>query len=112
MNVEVIQKKYTVVVDSPSRVNVLFVGTQGPQGPAGPSGLAARVVGETPSGAINGSNATFITAFRFVPESVEVVVNGLTQKKPDDFNTSGSQTILMSSSPEANTNLLVNYLRS
>lgn len=86
---------------------------QGPPGPPGPAGGAASFVfGETPSGTVNGSNATFTTAFSFVPETVEVFVNGLKQKRVTHFNTSGSNTILFSDSPQSGDLILVNYLRS
>lgn len=100
----------TVEVNRP--VSVVSVGIPGAAGPAGPSGLAAQITGEVPSGSIDGSNATFQTEFEFVPESVDVTVNGLRQKRVDDFNTSGTQTITLVVSPEIGTNLLVNYLRA
>jgi hypothetical protein len=121
--VEVIQKKYLVEVyppDSPARqievnaaqqVSIMLIGTQGPPGPAGASALAASVVGETPIGAVNGVNASFQTAFDFIPESVAVVVNGLQLKKVDEFNTSGTRNISLSVSPNAGEIILVNYLR-
>ncbi len=69
------------------------------------------VVGETPSGAVNGSNATFTSLSPFVPESVEVMINGLYQKRVRDFNTSGVQTIILSSSPNAGELILINYTK-
>ncbi len=100
------------IVQIQERIEIVTEGIQGPQGPPGVPGNGVQVVSEIPSGSINGSNATFTTAFAFVPESVVVFVNGLRQKKPDDFNTSGSQTIVFSVSPETGTNLLVDYMRS
>ncbi|MCC6328987.1 MAG: hypothetical protein IT174_10755 [Acidobacteria bacterium] len=110
--VEVIQKRYQVEVTEPASVVITVSGTQGPQGPPGPSGLAAQVVGETPAGAVDGSNATFTTAFAFIPESVDVTVNGLRQKRIDDFNTSGASTILLAVSPGPGEKVLINYLRA
>lgn len=69
------------------------------------------VIGETPNGDVNGANATFTTDYNFVPETVALFVNGLIQKKPIDFNTSGQTTILTAFSPEHDDVMLVNYLR-
>lgn len=81
-------------------------------GPPGLSGENRRVVGEIPTGAINGSNATFTTQFSFVPESVEVLVNGLAQRSPDHFNTTGTNTITLTDSPTMGEIIQVNYLRT
>lgn len=69
------------------------------------------VSNETPAGLIDGSNATFTTAFHFIPESVEVMVNGLYQKRIRDFNTTGNHTIILAISPGAGETLLVNYIK-
>ena len=76
------------------------------------AGQANQVFGEVPSGAVNGSNATFTTAYNFVAGSVQVFVNGLLQKIITDYNTSGTTTILLAVSPTVNENILVNYLKA
>ncbi len=68
------------------------------------------VFGETPTGSINGSNATFISQFNFVPESVVVLVNGLEQRRVTDFNTSGTQTIILSDAPLTGESVRINYI--
>lgn len=73
---------------------------------------AMYVIADVPSGAVNGSNATFLTTFDFIPESVQVFVNGVFQKKTEDFNTSGTNTIILAVSPLTGEVILVNYLRS
>mgnify|MGYP000146101969 CR=1 FL=1 len=87
---------------------------QGRQGPAGPPGASGAdiVVGETPSGTINGSNATFTSANDFIPESVAVFVNGLFQQRVTDFNTSGVRTITLAASPTAGEVVRINYTRA
>jgi len=67
------------------------------------------VIGETPMGAINGSNATFMTAYSFVPESVRVMVNGIRLKLLDEYTTTGLTTINLMVSPEVNDLILVDY---
>lgn len=87
-------------------------GPTGPQGPAGPPGSGIMVTGEIPAGAINGSNATFTAAFNFIPESVEVQINGLVQRRVTDFNTTGTQTIILTSSPTPGETVQVDYQRA
>lgn len=67
------------------------------------------VIGETPSGTINGSNATFTTASGFVPESVQVFVNGVSQTNTVDYTTSGVNTIIFNFSPVNGDYIRVNY---
>jgi hypothetical protein len=70
------------------------------------------VLGEVPSGAIDGVNADFISAFDFVPESVEVIANGLLQSRIDEFNTSGTRNIHLNFSPQIGERILISYLRT
>lgn len=81
-------------------------------GPQGSSSGTSEMQAETPSGVVNGANATFVSTYAFVPESVAVYVNGLLQRKVTDYNTSGSNTILFSSSPLALDAIFITYLRA
>lgn len=75
-------------------------------------GVGDQVIsGEVPSGLIDGSNATFQSAFDFVPETVAVYVNGLNQKRIQDFNTSGTRVISLSDSPGVGEEILLSYVR-
>lgn len=67
------------------------------------------VIGEIPSGAVNGSNATFTTAQNFVPESVQVFINGVSQTNAVDYTTSGTTTISLNVSPVSGDYIRVNY---
>lgn len=67
------------------------------------------VVGETPSGLINGANSIFQTAQNFVPESVQVFVNGVSQTLTVDYTTSGTTTIQLNASPIVGDYIRVNY---
>lgn len=69
------------------------------------------VFNEVPQGGVNGSNAVFMSAYDFVPESVEVFINGLLQKPIIHFNTSGNQTILFTESPNSGDQILINYIK-
>lgn len=76
-----------------------------------PSYARERVIDEVPSGLINGSNATFTTAQNFLPESVEVTLNGIAQRKGSGFDyvTTGNETIIFATSPEVGDTILVDY---
>lgn len=78
----------------------------------GSGGAVDIVFGETPAGAVNGSNATFTTAFPFVPESVMVDINGLGLKRVAHFNTTGTTTILLSDSPTTGEIITVTYIKA
>lgn len=103
-----------VSVSTPSNVVQVNVNGSIPI-PIGVSGGGASaddfVFGETPNGVINGINATYTTDFDFVPETVEVKLNGLTQKVVDDYNTSGTDTIIFLVSPLTDDKILVNYIK-
>lgn len=75
-------------------------------------GTGLVVYGETPSGAIDGVNATFQSLHDFVPESVAVYLNGVRQRLVDDYQTSGTQTVVLSVSPSVGEKVLFDYLRS
>jgi hypothetical protein len=108
--IEIIQRRAEVNLSPTTRREIKLVPT-GVPGPPGLSGSLVTVVGETPVGVINGSNATFHTQFAFVPESVEVFVNGLALRRPEHFNTSGPSTITLSDAPSSGEIIHVNYLR-
>ena len=76
------------------------------------SGDSLRVINEAVTGTINGSNATFTTAFDFIPESIEIKVNGIMQKLSDDYTTSGAHTIQFVSSPVSGDKILISYTKA
>jgi hypothetical protein len=69
------------------------------------------VKGESPSGVLNGINATFNSALDFLPESLEVFLNGMKLKLIDDYNTSGNNTIQLSISPTTGETISINYIK-
>lgn len=103
-----------ILIDSPdTELPVMMLAQRGSDGPAGRDGAGAgnSIVGEIPLGAINGINAVFTTANNFIPESVSVFLNGLNQKRISEFNTSGTNTIVVAESPNPGEIILVNYLK-
>lgn len=69
------------------------------------------VKGEVPSGVLNGVNATYYSSFPFLPESLEVFLNGMKSKIIGDYNTSGNNTIQLLFSPLAAETLSINYIK-
>lgn len=59
---------------------VVFGVTPGPAGPIGQAGDGAQVFGEVPTGAMNGTNATFTTAQDAEAATVSVFLNGLRER--------------------------------
>lgn len=69
----------------------------------------AFIIGENPNGIINGSNAIFTVDNSFVPESVQVFLNGVSQVNGEDFFTTGVNTINLNISPIVGDRLRINY---
>jgi hypothetical protein len=69
------------------------------------------ILSEVPTEPINGVNATFTTVHPFIPETVEVMLNGLKQHQTADFNTNGDRTIILAESPDAGEILQINYIK-
>lgn len=69
-----------------------------------------NVIGEIPA-PVSGSNHSFVTAFDFIPESVEVYINGLRQTLVIHFNTHLTTNILLVDDLETGDTIIVNYER-
>jgi hypothetical protein len=78
--------------------------------PAG-SSFPSFVIGESPIGTINGINNIFTSQNPFVPETVELFLNGIVQFKPAHYQTVGNNTLLISDSPLVTDTLLLNYIK-
>lgn len=72
---------------------------------------ATERIEENLIGTIDGSNATFTTSESFNPSTVTIYINGIRQKKPNDFNTVGNNTVLFTLSPEIGDDLYVTYVK-
>ena len=74
-----------------------------------PINVEHRIFNETPIGVMNGSNIFFTSRNDFVPGSVTLFLNGIFQRIVMDFNTVGTNTIILSGSPSSSENILINY---
>jgi hypothetical protein len=103
---------FTIETKEGDVFTIVCVAAQGPAGPPGTSsGSSSWEIGEVPSGAINGSNATFTSAFDFIPGKVTVYSSGIRLKLGTDFNTSGTRTIQLTFSPSAGESITIDYQR-
>jgi hypothetical protein len=66
-------------------------------------------INETPTGIVNGINNIFVSSLSFIPGTEEIFLNGLKQKIIEDYNTSGTNTIIFNTSPTVGENILINY---
>lgn len=84
-----------------------------PQNPAGNYGINYTnfIIGETPTGLVNGSNPTYHSINLFRISSLEVFRNGIRQKIIDDYNTVGTNTINFVRSPLVGEKILLNYIK-
>ena len=73
--------------------------------------LNKLVHNETPSGIINGTNALFNSLSPFVPESLQVYVNGLLIKPIDEWVNIGNNQIRLQFSPGNGESILINYIK-
>lgn len=71
-------------------VTLLQVNTPGPQGPPG-IGTSGVILGEVPTGAIDGANQNYTALANFT--LIWVWLNGVRMKAGTDYNVSGANTI-------------------
>jgi hypothetical protein len=80
-------------------------------GGGGGGGIGTGVVGETPSGAIDGNNNVFILSHLPISNTIKIFLNGLRQKENLDFIIYGA-TIMTATPPFPNDILLADYYYS
>jgi len=91
-------------------------GPQGPVGPQGPPGMPAPgalvlVWGETPAGLINGTNRTYTTANTYRTNLLAVYLNGLRQRRTDDYIELSSTAFQFVNAPILGDTLSVDYIQ-
>lgn len=75
-----------------------------------PVGTNSFIIGETPSGLVNGSNTAFDTASTYVSGTIEVFRDGQLMKSGGaDYTETDSNTITFTTAPVTGSVLLVNY---
>lgn len=99
------------VIVRPIVRNYKIVVRQGSGGGTGGLFSDDIVMGEIPTGLINGANATFTSLSQFIPEKIIVERNGITQRKNTDYTTTGNNTINLTFSPDTGESILINYIK-
>jgi hypothetical protein len=72
---------------------------------------AIPIYGETPTGAINGTNKNFATAYAYKPTLLAVFLSGLRLRHPDDYTETGSTTFQLTLAPLTGDSLSVDYFQ-
>lgn len=87
-------------------------GAAGPQGPPGPGGGDEWVTNEVPSGAVDGINNVFSTAFAFVSGETAVSINGLRQTLNLHYTESGISQVTISDAPFTGDIITIDYIKA
>lgn len=69
------------------------------------------VYGEIPSGAINGVNRSYTTAFPYSPQLLAVYLSGLRMRRTDDYTEITSTSFQMVTAPFASDTITVDYFQ-
>jgi hypothetical protein len=85
-------------------LNITFPAT------SGGGGGAAEVIGETPTGVIDGSNRLYYTANVFRSNTLMVYLNGLRLRQSADYAINSGDSFMMGYAPLAGDSLNVDYL--
>jgi hypothetical protein len=89
-------------------MNWIKVGNiMGPSGTVVPSGY---VIGEAAGGAIDGVNKVFSSANAFLASSLAVYLNGLRQRRVDDYNEIGATQFQFLLAPHVGDTISIDYL--
>jgi hypothetical protein len=84
---------------------------QGPPGPPGASAASKTICGETPVGAINGTNLNYASANPYSPGLLSVYLNGLRLRRAGDYTETGSQSFQFLSAPLPGDSLSIDYIQ-
>jgi hypothetical protein len=79
-------------------------------GGGGTSGVF--IWGETPAGLVNGTNKSYTTANPYVAGQLAVYLNGVRQRRSNDYSETGATTFQFNSAPLSGDLLSVDYLKA
>lgn len=79
-------------------------------GGGGTPSSGISIWGETPAGTINGTNKNFTTAYSYAAGQLAVYVNGVRQRRTDDYSETGVSTFQLVSAPLTGDLLSVDYI--
>jgi hypothetical protein len=97
---------------APQEINIYGPGgPPGPPGPAGPPGSGIEIWGETPIGTVNGINKNYTSAYPYRPNLCAVFLNGIRQRRIDDYTETGSQSFSFVNAPLPGDSLSIDYMQ-
>jgi hypothetical protein len=97
---------------SPDWDVVAYGGAAAGGGGGGGSGTAAiQIWGETPIGTIDGTNLSYTTANAYSTGLLAVYLNGLRQRRQDDYTETGTQSFQFVNAPLAGDGLSIDYIQ-
>lgn len=70
------------------------------------------VMGEVPTGDIDGNNKIFTVSEDVFGNAIDVFLNGLLQKRTDDYTFTSPNTITFTVAPPNGSNLVVDYIKA
>ena len=111
-NVEIIVNPEKITIELQDDIQSIFVNAESITVQVNSlltTGGDASVIGEMPTGAINGSNATFTSLQNFVPLTVDVILNSTIQTYGIDYITTGTNIITLNVAPVGGDILRLNY---
>jgi hypothetical protein len=100
----------TVTPGAPEVILVPVPGGKGDKGDTGASGDGAQVFGETPTGAMDGTNLVFTVANPFKPGTTAVYLNGLREFSGDAYTETTSTSITFSDPPFSGDTIRIDYI--
>lgn len=89
-----------------------IMGPPGPQGPPGTGGGTAGVIGETPGGAIDGSNTVFTSGSAYQALTLAVYLNGLRQRRTDDYTEASATSFTFALAPRSTDSISIDYYQA
>ena len=81
-------------------------------GSGGGSGGTGMIWGETPGGVINGSNKTFTSAYSYLSNQCAVFLNGVRQRRVNDYTETGSNSFSFVVAPLSGDILSIDYVKA
>jgi hypothetical protein len=80
-------------------------------GDPGPPGSGVEIWGETPGGAVNGINKSYTSTYPYRPNLCGVFLNGIRQRRIDDYIETGSQSFSFVNAPLPGDSLSIDYMQ-
>jgi hypothetical protein len=81
-------------------------------GGGGGTGLGNLIYGEVPTGAVNGVNKNFTTANTYRPNLLSVFLNGVRQRRTNDYSETSNNSFSFVFAPQSGDILSIDYMQT